>query len=56
MKEIGIDLINFNGYWKEDLSVPSLKGISYKFKKGNIYGITGKVGSGKSGLFGAILG
>jgi ATP-binding cassette, subfamily C (CFTR/MRP), member 4 len=35
--------------------VPSLKNISCNFKFGRLYGITGKVGSGKSGLIGAIL-
>jgi ABC-type multidrug transport system fused ATPase/permease subunit len=35
--------------------VASLKQISYRFKPGKIYGVTGKVGSGKSGLIGAIL-
>ena len=46
---------HFNGYWKNDYSFPSLKKINYQFKTGKIYGITGKVGSGKSGLIGAIL-
>jgi len=45
----------FNGYWKNDFTAPSLKNINYQFKSGKIYGITGKVGSGKSGLIGAIL-
>jgi len=46
---------NFNGYWKKDLTVPSLKNINLHFKNSTYYGITGKVGSGKSGLLGAIL-
>ena len=29
--------------------------INFKFEKGKFYGISGKVGSGKSSLFGAIL-
>jgi ABC-type polysaccharide/polyol phosphate transport system ATPase subunit len=37
------------------LTVPSLKNINLHFKKSTYYGITGKVGSGKSGLLGAIL-
>lgn len=36
--------------------MPSLKNIHYRFQSPKIYGITGKVGSGKSGLLGAILG
>lgn len=47
---------NFSGYWKDDLENISLKNIDYKFKKGVLYGISGKVGSGKSGLLGVILG
>ena len=46
---------HFNGYWKNDFTTPSLKKINYEFKTGKRYGITGKVGSGKSGLIGAIL-
>ena len=46
---------NFNGYWKNDFTTPSLDKISYRFSSGKIYGIAGKVGSGKSGLIGAIL-
>ena len=46
----------FNGYWKSDFNAPSLKNINYEFKPGKLYGITGKVGSGKSGIIGAMLG
>ena len=45
----------FNGYWKKEFDQPALKNINYKFSAGKVYGITGKVGSGKSGLIGAIL-
>jgi ATP-binding cassette subfamily C (CFTR/MRP) protein 4 len=37
------------------LTVPSLKGINLTFRPATFYGITGKVGAGKSGLLGAIL-
>ena len=47
---------HFNGYWKEDFSTPSLHNITLSFEKGLLYGIAGKVGSGKSGLLAAILG
>ena len=47
---------HFNGYWKDDFVTPSLSDITLSFKKGLLYGITGKVGSGKSGLLGVILG
>ncbi len=46
----------FKGYWREDFSAPSLKDIHFHFHSRRLYGITGKVGSGKSGLLGAILG
>jgi len=36
--------------------VASLKNINLQFRKCTYYGITGEVGSGKSGLLGAILG
>jgi ABC-type multidrug transport system ATPase subunit len=47
---------DFNGYWKKTFDTPSLKEINLFFQKGVFYGITGKVGSGKSGLLGVILG
>ena len=47
---------NFNGYWKKDQLVrPSLSDINLRIKPGQFVGITGKVGSGKSGLLGVIL-
>ena len=50
-----IKFSSFYGYWKEDFTVPSLEDINYTFSPGKVYGIAGKVGSGKSGLLGAIL-
>ena len=47
---------NFDGYWKTNLPTPSLKNINYCFLPKTLYGVTGRVGSGKSGLLGAILG
>lgn len=38
------------------MASPFLKNICFSFKKEKLYGITGKVGSGKSALFAAILG
>ena len=47
---------NFNGYWKaDDLEKPTLKNINLHVKKGEFCGVTGKIGSGKSGLLGVIL-
>lgn len=56
MKNGDIVIRGFNGYWKKELDVPSLKDINLSFQKGVFYGIAGKVGSGKSGLLGVILG
>ena len=56
MKKGEIIFENFNGYWKKDFNeLPSLKNINLFFKSGVFYGITGRVGSGKSGLLGVIL-
>lgn len=56
MKKGEIIFEGFNGYWKKDLNgTPSLKSLDLFFKKGVFYGITGRVGSGKSGLLGVIL-
>ena len=47
---------NFCGYWsKTDLTKPSLLNLNLHFKRGRFYGVCGKIGSGKSGLLGAIL-
>ena len=47
---------DFNGYWSTtDFSKPSLSNINITFKTNHFYGICGKIGSGKSGLLGAIL-
>lgn len=46
---------DFNGYWKNNFDTPSLKNINLFFQKKIFYGITGRVGSGKSGLLGVIL-
>ena len=43
------------GYWNEDLFSPFLKNIDYKFVPNKLYSITGRVGSGKSALIGAML-
>jgi ABC-type lipoprotein export system ATPase subunit len=47
---------NFNGYWSTtNFDNPSLCNINLIFKKQKFYGICGKIGSGKSGLLGAVL-
>ena len=56
MKKGHIYFNDFNGYWKDDLRNPSLKDIHYHFKSPKLYGITGRIGTGKSGLLGAIVG
>lgn len=51
-----IKFIDFNGFWKDNFEEPTLKNINLSFRSGILYGITGRVGSGKSGLLGAITG
>ncbi len=46
---------DFNGYWKIEDNATSLSNICLKIKPGSLVGVTGKVGSGKSVLLGAIL-
>jgi ABC-type lipoprotein export system ATPase subunit len=47
---------NFCGYWsEEDLTKPSLSNINLHFEKQHLYGICGRIGSGKTGLINAIL-
>jgi ATP-binding cassette subfamily C (CFTR/MRP) protein 4 len=47
---------DFNGYWKRSFDTPSLKDLNLFFRRGVFYGITGRVGAGKSALLGAVLG
>ena len=47
---------NFNGYWSTlEFTVPAIKNINLKIKKGDFIGVAGKIGSGKSGLLSCIL-
>lgn len=56
-KQIGdISFQKFNGFWNEDVETPCLKHINKTFHSGRLYGVTGKVGSGKSSILAAILG
>ena len=50
-----IDFNQFVGYWKESLDEPAIKSLTQEFRKGCLYGVTGKVGSGKSSIFKAII-
>ena len=54
MQKGNINLKEFHGFWKEDED-PVLNNISVTMEKGGFYGITGKVGSGKSSLIYAML-
>jgi ABC-type lipoprotein export system ATPase subunit len=45
---------DFTGYWAKDKTV--LKGINLEVKKGDLVGICGRVGSGKSSLLLSIIG
>jgi ATP-binding cassette, subfamily C (CFTR/MRP), member 4 len=48
---------HFDGFWQEEgEGQPALRDIHAHLTTGRLYGITGKVGSGKSSILGAILG
>ena len=58
MAHSSIIFSHFDGFYEispDDNSVPSLKGITLSVPRGELLGITGKVGSGKSALLGAVL-
>ena len=52
-----IKFTNFNAFWSEDSEYPhpALTDINIEFRKGLLYGIGGKTGSGKSNLLRSIL-
>lgn len=49
-------LENFSSYWSLDSSVPTISNMNLSFEKGKLYGIFGKVGSGKSSFLYSLIG
>ena len=57
-KDILLNIDNFTAYWDPEPNIntkPVLRNISMKIEKGKLYGIIGKIASGKSSFFYSIL-
>lgn len=53
---IGVSIVRGTFSWKTDKTSPCLRDVDFKVKQGELVGVVGPVGSGKSSLVGAILG
>ncbi|CCL99693.1 uncharacterized protein FIBRA_01714 [Fibroporia radiculosa] len=57
--EIGDEIVSIaNGefYWSKDAPSPTLEGINLSLRKGELVGILGRVGAGKTSLLSALIG
>ena len=52
--EFPVSFTNFTAFWEKE-SKPVLKNINLNIEKGQLYGMCGGVGSGKTSLFQVIL-
>lgn len=49
-------MLEINDLWKHFRGIPALKGVSFRVERGQIYGLLGHNGAGKSTTLGIILG
>uniref|UniRef100_A0A4W2CZ23 Cystic fibrosis transmembrane conductance regulator n=1 Tax=Bos indicus x Bos taurus TaxID=30522 RepID=A0A4W2CZ23_BOBOX len=54
--EMMVDMQDFTAFWDEELDSPTLKGISFTVRLGELLTVVGPVGAGKSSLLRALLG
>ncbi|PPQ65474.1 hypothetical protein CVT26_000114 [Gymnopilus dilepis] len=51
-----LSIVDADFSWSKNMAEPTLEGINLKIKKGELVGILGRVGAGKSSLLSAIIG
>uniref|UniRef100_A0AAA9T4V8 Uncharacterized protein n=1 Tax=Bos taurus TaxID=9913 RepID=A0AAA9T4V8_BOVIN len=51
-----VDMQDFTAFWDEESESPTLKGISFTVRPGELLAVVGPVGAGKSSLLRALLG
>uniref|UniRef100_A0AAA9SMB4 ATP binding cassette subfamily C member 4 n=1 Tax=Bos taurus TaxID=9913 RepID=A0AAA9SMB4_BOVIN len=54
--EMIVDMQDFTAFWDEELELPTLKGLSFTVRPGELLTVVGPVGAGKSSLLRALLG
>uniref|UniRef100_A0A4W2H6T1 Multidrug resistance-associated protein 4 n=1 Tax=Bos indicus x Bos taurus TaxID=30522 RepID=A0A4W2H6T1_BOBOX len=51
-----VDMQDFTAFWDEESETPSLRGLSFTVRPGELLAVVGPVGAGKSSLLRAVLG
>uniref|UniRef100_A0A452DVR8 Multidrug resistance-associated protein 4 n=1 Tax=Capra hircus TaxID=9925 RepID=A0A452DVR8_CAPHI len=51
-----VDMQDFTAFWDEELETPTLRGLSFTVRPGELLAVVGPVGAGKSSLLRALLG
>ncbi|MXQ99163.1 hypothetical protein E5288_WYG012305 [Bos mutus] len=54
--EMMVDMQDFTAFWDEESELPTLKGLSFTVRPGELLTVVGPVGAGKSSLLRALLG
>ncbi|KAI4581555.1 hypothetical protein MJG53_009998 [Ovis ammon polii x Ovis aries] len=54
--EMMVDMQDFTAFWDEESESPTLKGVSFTLRPGELLTVIGPVGAGKSSLLRALLG
>ncbi|XP_061290378.1 ATP-binding cassette sub-family C member 4-like [Bos javanicus] len=54
--EMMVNMQDFTAFWDEELELPTLKGLSFTVRPGELLTVVGPVGAGKSSLLRALLG
>ncbi|XP_027413619.1 multidrug resistance-associated protein 4-like isoform X1 [Bos indicus x Bos taurus] len=51
-----VNVQDFTGFWDKELRTPTLQGLSFTVRPGELLAVVGPVGAGKSSLLSAVLG
>ncbi|XDB55930.1 hypothetical protein AB1E18_009393 [Capra hircus] len=51
-----VNMQDFTAFWDKELRTPTLQGLSFTVRPGELLAVVGPVGAGKSSLLGALLG
>ncbi|XP_055398768.1 ATP-binding cassette sub-family C member 4-like [Bubalus kerabau] len=54
--EVMVDVQDFTAFWDEESEIPTLQGLSFTVRPGELLAVVGPVGAGKSSLLSAVLG
>ncbi|XP_017900175.1 PREDICTED: LOW QUALITY PROTEIN: multidrug resistance-associated protein 4-like, partial [Capra hircus] len=54
--EVMVDMQDFTAFWDEESETPTLQGLSFTVRPGELLAVVGPVGAGKSSVLSALLG